>query len=200
MPPTPSQRSAFNSTGRARPQPQYHPHPHFQPPVTAHPTDFTARLNRFVTALSLPPEHPPLQANPCRAPLWADILRDQGGRGILQVSRLQRTGGGALRRRAALWAQGVFKAQGTGSPCSAGGVLCAKSTALRPSAPRLSSRNSICFTKDSPQGPPTANRQPPTATNRQPIVQYCFYGFVPCPCHGHEAESVPVKVRFCWRY
>ena len=43
----------------------------------------------------------------------------------------------------------------------------------------------------------------PTATNRhQPptIVQYCSYGFVSCPCLDHGAESVPVNVRFCWRY
>ena len=62
--------------------------------------------------------------------------------------------------------------------------------------------------KDSPQGPPTANRQPPTAdrqpptANRQPPtnVQLRFCGLVSCPCLGHEAEGVPVNVRFCWRY
>ena len=50
--------------------------------------------------------------------------------------------------------------------------------------------------------PPTANRQPPTANRHQPptIVQSCFCGVVSCPCLGHEAESVPVNVRFCWRY
>ena len=32
------------------------------------PTDFTARPKRFVTALGLPPEPPPLQANPCPPP------------------------------------------------------------------------------------------------------------------------------------
>ena len=37
----------------------------------------------------------------------------------------------------------------------------------------------------------TTNRQPPIAANRQ---------LVSCPCLDHEAESVPVKVRFCWRY
>ena len=54
------------------------------------------------------------------------------------------------------------------------------------------------------QPPPTAtNRQPPTATNRhQPptIVQHCFCGSVSCPCLDHEAESVPVNVRVCWRH
>ena len=49
---------------------------------------------------------------------------------------------------------------------------------------------------------PTANRRPPTANRRQlPImVQYFFCGFMSCPCLDHEAESVPVNVRFCWRY
>ena len=73
------------------------------------------------------------------------------------------------------------------------------------------------FVKDSLQGqppgttnrqPPTANRQSPTAdrqpptANRQPptTVQYCFCGFVSCPCLDHETESVPVNVRFCGRY
>ena len=37
-------------------------------------------------------------------------------------------------------------------------------------------------------------RQPPT------IVQHFFCGFVSCPCLDHEAESVPVKAHFCWRY
>ena len=57
--------------------------------------------------------------------------------------------------------------------------------------------------KDSPQGPPTANRhqppptancQPPSAANRhqpQTIVQHRFCGVVSCPCLDHEAESVP---------
>ena len=49
---------------KARPQPLY-PHPRFSnrqwlPP----PTDFTLRPNRFVTALSWPPERPCLQAHP----------------------------------------------------------------------------------------------------------------------------------------
>ena len=50
--------------------------------------------------------------------------------------------------------------------------------------------------------PPTANRQPPTANRRQPptAVQYCFCGFVSCPCLDHETESVPVNVPVCWRY
>ena len=63
----------------------------------------------------------------------------------------------------------------------------------------------------SPQGPPTATPtadrpttdcQPPSAANRHQlptIVQYCFCGFVSCPCL-EEAESVPVNVRFYWRY
>ena len=49
------------------------------------------------------------------------------------------------------------------------------------------------------QPPPTANRQPsptnrqpPIATNRQPLKQKRF--------HDQEAESVPVIVRFLWRY
>ena len=61
----------------------------------------------------------------------------------------------------------------------------------------------FAFVKDSPQGPPTANHQPPpTANCRQPptTVQYCFCGFVSRPCLDHGAESVPVNVRFCWRY
>ena len=80
--------------------------------------------------------------------------------------------------------------------------------------------------KDSPQGPPTAARQPPSTTNphqpptadcqlpptanchqpptanrQQPtIAESCFCGFVSCPCLDHEAESVPMNVRFCWHY
>ena len=56
--------------------------------------------------------------------------------------------------------------------------------------------------KGSPQGPPTANRQPPTPNRHQPptMVQYSFCGVVSCPCLGYEAESVPVNVRFCWRH
>ena len=56
--------------------------------------------------------------------------------------------------------------------------------------------------KDSPQPPPTAHCQPPPTANCQPptIVQYRFCGSVFCPCLDHEAESVPVRVRFCWRY
>ena len=46
------------------------PPPLFQPPVTAPPTDFTVRPNRFVTALSWPPERPPLQANPWGGGGW----------------------------------------------------------------------------------------------------------------------------------
>ena len=48
--------------------------------------------------------------------------------------------------------------------------------------------------------PPTANRQPPTTNRGQPppTVQYRFCGLVSCPCLDHEAESVPVNVRFCW--
>ena len=44
------------------------------------------------------------------------------------------------------------------------------------------------------QPPPTANRnrQPPTTVNRQPLKLR--------RSHDHEAESVPVNVRFCWRY
>ena len=45
--------------------------------------------------------------------------------------------------------------------------------------------------------PPTANRQPPTATNRQPLFDTVI---VISPCLDHEAESVPVNTRFCWRY
>ena len=69
--------------------------------------------------------------------------------------------------------------------------------------------------KDSPQGPPPANRHqppppanrqpPPTAANRQPpptanIVQHCLWGRVSCPCLDHKAESVPAYIRLCWRY
>ena len=53
------------------------------------------------------------------------------------------------------------------------------------------------------QPPPTANNNElPTANRRQPptVVQYCFCRFVSCPCLDHEAESVPVSVRFCWPY
>ena len=58
------------------------------------------------------------------------------------------------------------------------------------------------FVKDSPQGQPprTTNRhQPPTANRRQPptVIQYCFSGFVSCPCLDHEAESVPINAH--WR-
>ena len=42
--------------------------------------------------------------------------------------------------------------------------------------------------------PSTANRhQPP------PVVHFCFCGLASCPCLEHEAESVPVNVRFCRR-
>ena len=79
----------------------------------------------------------------------------------------------------------------------------------------------LFFMKDTPEGqprgttnrqpPPTANRQPPpTANSRKPptanrhqpptIVQSCFCGLVSCPYLDHEAESVPVNIRFCWRY
>ena len=44
------------------------------------------------------------------------------------------------------------------------------------------------------QPTPTTNCQPPTATNRQPPI------FEVKRSHDHEAESVPVNVRFCWRY
>ena len=44
------------------------PPPPAFPTARDSPTDFTARPNRFVTALSLPPERPPLQANPCPSP------------------------------------------------------------------------------------------------------------------------------------
>ena len=67
VPPPPPQSSAFNSTRRHVRNPNT-THPRFQPPVTAPATDFTARPNRFVTALSLPPDRPPLQANPCPPP------------------------------------------------------------------------------------------------------------------------------------
>ena len=40
-------------------------------------------------------------------------------------------------------------------------------------------------------------RQPPPAPT---TVQHRFCGFVSCPCPDHEAEGVPVNVRFCWRY
>ena len=74
------------------------------------------------------------------------------------------------------------------------------------------------FGSESPKEPPTANRQPPTATNcqlptatncqlptanrHQPptVFQYRFCVLVSCPCLAHEAESVPMNVRFCWRY
>ena len=53
--------------------------------------------------------------------------------------------------------------------------------------------------KDSPQGPPIANHQPPsTATNRQlPTAnrQPSKYR----RSHDQEAESVPVSIRFYWR-
>ena len=50
-------------------------------------------------------------------------------------------------------------------------------------------------TADRYQPPPTANRhQPPT------ILQHRFCGPVSCPCLGHEAQHVPVDIRFCWRY
>ena len=61
--PLPSQRSSYNSTQRHVHNPNTNP-PLFQPPMTAPPTDFTVRPNRFVPALSWPPERPPLQANP----------------------------------------------------------------------------------------------------------------------------------------
>ena len=48
------------------------------------PTDFTARPNRFVTALSLPPERPPLQANPwgmLPTPLHVQVVHHTPRRG-----------------------------------------------------------------------------------------------------------------------
>ena len=68
------QRSSFNSTRR-------HVHNHNTPPTRVPnrqglpPTDFTARPNRFVTALSLPPERPPLQANPSDSECSDSALR-----------------------------------------------------------------------------------------------------------------------------
>ena len=50
--------------------------------------------------------------------------------------------------------------------------------------------------KDSLQGPPTANRQPPTAGHCSILFLCDFCG----PCLDYQAESVPVNVRFCWRY
>ena len=90
---------------------------------------------------------------------------------------------------------------------------------LPPSSQCCPQEPPLCFVKDSPLGPPTANRQPPPTANRhqpptanghqppptanrhQPptIVQHRFCGVVSCPCVAHEAESVPVNVRFCWR-
>ena len=72
-------------------------------------------------------------------------------------------------------------------------------------------KNPIFLVKDSPQGPPATNRhQPPTVINHQPaaansrypptIVQHCFCGLVSFPCLDHDAEGVPVNVRFCCRY
>ena len=49
----------------------------------------------------------------------------------------------------------------------------------------------VCATNRQP--PTDANRhQPPTAANRRPLNQK--------RSHDHEAESVSVNVRFCWRY
>ena len=57
------------------------------------------------------------------------------------------------------------------------------------------------------QGPGATNRQPPIANrqtaNRQPpsTTNHCSILFLwSCPCLDHEAESVPVNVRFCWHY
>ena len=62
--------------------------------------------------------------------------------------------------------------------------------------------------KDSAQGPPTANRQPPPTVNRQPLPTPTNHQprtanrhpLKSRSSHVHEAESVPVNVRFYWRY
>ena len=60
---------------------------------------------------------------------------------------------------------------------------------------------SVCALQISPQGPPTANRQPtPTATHCPILFLWCCVLPMSCPCLAHETESVPVNVRFCWRY
>ena len=56
------------------------PPPAFRTASDCPPTDFTARPNRFVTALSLPPERPPLQANPCPSPCSLLMLACAGAR------------------------------------------------------------------------------------------------------------------------
>ena len=62
LPPPPNAPSSTLPEGTsATPIP---PPPAFPTASDRPPTDFTARPNRFVTALSLTPERPPLQANP----------------------------------------------------------------------------------------------------------------------------------------
>ena len=62
--PPPPPKPLLQHYPKACPQPQYHPPPAFPTASYCPPTDFTVRPNRFVTALSLPPERPPLQAKP----------------------------------------------------------------------------------------------------------------------------------------
>ena len=58
--------------------------------------------------------------------------------------------------------------------------------------------------KDSPQGPSTTDRQPPTAANRHPLsktvsVLLCFARVLAVERRlDQEAESVPANVRLCW--
>ena len=105
--PPPPPRLLLQLDPKARPQPQCHPHP-VPTASDCPPTDFTVRPNRFVTALSLPPERPPLQANPC--PRARDRSRVCGG------APARATGGAGAARPATRCMEGPApRARGEGA-------------------------------------------------------------------------------------
>ena len=95
--PPPPQSSAFNSIRRHVRNPNT-THPRFQSPVTAPATDFAARPNRFVTALSLPPERPPSSSKPLRGGGGGVAGSSCGiqpfSQGMLRGQNTRRRGGG----------------------------------------------------------------------------------------------------------
>ena len=90
--------------------------------MTAPATDFAVRPNRFVTALSLPPERPPLQANPCPRPRTRSFVVSPGAPGGppgVLAERRQRAGGGRPRPTAGPGRAGVARHR-PGAPQRAG--------------------------------------------------------------------------------
>ena len=99
-PPPPSPKAPPSTLPEGTSATRIPPPPAFPTASDCPPTDFTARTNRFVTALSLPPERPPLQANPCPIPsnqqlpscifLWdMEVVRHTVMHSILPLSLLR---------------------------------------------------------------------------------------------------------------